>query len=444
MKNRLALAVFACGLLAACHSLPEWMGGNAAPKTKLSGERLTVLPEEGALAADASLKTIPVSLPPMFDNADWPQHTGWLTAATANLGLSGSLEKLSSSGIGEGDDFDHALVPEPVTGAGKVFAMDAEGNISAHGMNDISTIYWRSPGVSEEGGPDTLGGGLAYDGGNVYAVSGRGVVTALRADSGAAAWRKELHVPFRSAPAVADGKIFALTIDSQLFALDATTGEALWTHRGISETTGLMNPVSPVVAQGAVIVPYGSGEIYALAENGGNPLWAESLAPGSRTSGSAVFTGIGGNPVVDGEVVFAVSAGGKLAVMALASGQKLWERPIASLNTPWVAGDYIFVLTADNQLAALVKYNGHVRWAVKLPSFENEEKKTDPILWRGPVLVGGRLAVIGSNERLLLIDAADGTVAATKEIPGDILTAPIVAGGKIYLVGQDATLYSLQ
>lgn len=444
MKNKLWMTVCACGLLAACDSVPSWMKGESAPKPKLEGERVIILPEEGMLAADSSLKDIAVALPPLFDNAGWPQATGWLTAGTSNLGLAGSLDTLSSARAGEGDSFEHALVPQPVAAAGKIFAMDGEGNISAHDMNDVASIYWRSPGVSEKSGPDTLGGGLAYDDGKLYAASGRGVVTALDAGSGAALWRKELHVPFRSAPVIAEGKLFALTIDSQLFALDATTGEALWTHRGISETTGLMNPVSPVTASGAVIVPYGSGEIYALAINGGAPLWAESLAPTLRTSGSAIFTGIGGNPVVDDEVVFAVSAGGRLAVLALSNGQRLWEQPIASLNTPWIAGDYAFLLTADNRLACLVKYSGKVRWSVKLPSFENEEKKKDPIVWRGPVLVGGNLAVIGSNEELLLIDAGTGAVAATKEIPDNVLTAPIVAGGKLYMLDQGATLYSLQ
>lgn len=444
VDKRALLLAAACCLATACDSAPSWLGGKAPDKPRIEGERLTVLPAESLLAADAGLKDIPVSLPPMFDNADWPQAAGMFTAAISNLGLSGSLERKASATIGDGESFEHALVPRPVAGNGKIFAMDAEGRISAHDMNDVTAIYWRSAGVYEKGASDALGGGLAYDGGHLYAASGRGVVAALDAATGAGLWRKELRVPFRSAPRVADGKLFILTMDSQLFALDAATGDVQWTHRGISETTGVMNSVSPAVAAGAVIAPYGSGEIYALATPNGAPLWVESLAPGMRTSGSAVFSGIGGDPMVDGEVVFAVSASGRMAVFALASGQRLWERPIPSINTPWVAGDYLFILTSDHQLACLVKYTGKVRWSVKLPSFEDEEEKKGPIAWRGPVLAGGRLIVAGSHGEMLLVDAATGTVALTKEIPDGIMTAPIVAGGKIFLVGQNATLYSLQ
>lgn len=431
-------------LLSACDYAPSWMGGEKPVAEKLPGERMTVLPEAQTLTADPAVQAIAFVLPPTTANQDWPQHTGMMTAETSNLALSGLLENSASAVAGEGEEFEHPLVPRPVVAAGTVFAMDAVGNISAHDAADIGQLRWQSKGVSEEDEPDVFGGGLAYDQGRLYAASGRGVIVALEATSGKEIWRKSLRAPFRSAPRVSGGKIFAITIDSQLFALDAMSGDMLWSHRGISETAGLMNSVSPAISGGDVIVPYGSGEIYALVAADGRPLWNESLGQGMRTLASATFSGIGGDPVIDSEVVFAVSSGGKLAVFALATGQRLWERPIASINTPWIAGNYLFVLTADNTLACFVKYDGRVRWAVKLPGFEDEEDKQEPILWRGPVMANDKLIIVGSHGRMMLISAADGTVADTKEIPEGIMAPPVVAGGRIYMVGQDARLYSLQ
>ncbi|MDE3038925.1 MAG: PQQ-binding-like beta-propeller repeat protein, partial [Pseudomonadota bacterium] len=138
------------------------------------------------------------------------------------------------------------------------------------------------------------------------------------------------------------------------------------------------------------------------------------------------------------------STGNALSVLALATGQHAWDRPIGSLNTPWLAGDYMYLLTTDNTVACFVKYDGRIRWATKLRDFKDEKDKKHPIVWRGPVVTDGRVAVVGSNGQLLLLAAEDGKITATRDIPENIYTAPIVAGGRMYLIGQDATLYELQ
>jgi outer membrane protein assembly factor BamB len=438
-----SLTLLAMTILPGCSHLPSWMGGEKKPIERLPGDRLSVLPPAQSLPVDTAAQALAFTLPEPIDNPSWPQHTGVFTAGTGNIAFTGTLENKTSARAGSGEDFDRPLVPRPVVADGMVFTMDAVGKISAHEAANIDNVKWESAGVSEKHEPSVLGGGMAWQDGNLYATSGRGVIAAFNATTGQELWKKSLRTPFSSAPHVDNGKVFAITSDSQLMALDAKTGESLWSHRGIGETVSLMNSVSPAMSGGDIIVPYSSGEIYALSAADGKVLWNDSLASAMRTLASANFSGIGGDPVVDGDVVFSVSSGGKLAVFALATGQKVWEKPISSLNTPWVAGDYLFVLTSDNTVICFVKYTGAVRWATKLPSYKNEKEKEDPILWRGPVMISGKLAIVGSNGEMRLLNAADGT-STTKDIPDGIVTAPVVASGRMYLVSQDATLYSLQ
>ena len=175
------------------------------------------------------------------------------------------------------------------------------------------------------------------------------------------------------------------------------------------------------------------------AHYGQNPV-SSSL----RSTAASAFSGIGGDPVVDGDVVFAVSTSGSFAVFSLLNGQKLWEYPAASLNTPWVTGDYVYVLTTDNVLVSFVKYDGRVRWARALVSFEDEERKKDPILWYGPVMANGQLILVGSHGQLIKIAATDGKVDSQLEVEEDIATAPVIAGGTIYLIDRDANLHALK
>jgi outer membrane protein assembly factor BamB len=445
-NKQLALfALLACSVaLAGCSSLPSWMGGKKKEPEKLEGARISVVPPDEALQPDSRLAGVAVSLPPTTANNEWTQHAGGFTAARGNLAGKGTFSSVSSVRAGEGNSFASVLVLPPVVGDGRVYAMDAAGYISAHDAGNIDKVLWTSDGAYEEDAPDSFGGGVAYDNGRLYAVSGRGQVVSIDAATGTVVWRKDLRVAFRSAPKVAGGKLFATTLDNQTYAIRADNGEVAWTQRGLTETTDFMKVVSPSLLGDTVIAPYSSGEIYALSASDGRELWSEALSGVRGVKSSALFSGIGGDPVIDGEIVFAVSTSGQCTAFHIADGQRIWERALSAINTPWLAGDYLYFLTSDNTLVALVKYNGAIRWSVRLPSFEDEEDKEGPILWKGPVMVDSALVLAGSHGQLMRVDASDGKVLTTTDIPESIHTAPVVAAGRMYLMGQDATLYSLE
>jgi len=431
-------------LLSACDSLPSWMGGAEKEVVRLPGEREDVLKTDAAFKPDEILQNVSFKVPPATENTVWEQHTGQLSAATANLSVKGDLSSKQSASVGDGNEFSHTLIPRPVIADGRLFAMDAAGIISAHDANDIGKKYWTSKILMNNDEDEVMGGGLAVSSGKLYAVSGVGRVAVLDAVTGSELWRRDLGVPLRSAPRVSGNKIFVITIDSQLFALDNTTGVTVWTHRGIGETAGLMNTVSPAIAGDAVIVPYASGELYALKMDTGDEIWRVSLAQSKRTEATAIFSGIGGDPVVDESAVFAVSSSGLFSVFNVLNGLPLWEQKIASINTPWVVGEYVFALTEDNTLVAMVKYDGRIRWATQLKRFDDEKRKLKPIVWRGPVMVDGKILLVSSYGEMLLVDGASGTIVSTIDVANDISTAPVVAGGKVFIESKDAKLYSFQ
>ena len=62
---------------------------------------------------------------------------------------------------------------------------------------------------------------------------------------------------------------------------------------------------------------------------------------------------IAGRPVIDRDMVFAISHSGMMAAINLDTGERVWSRDIGGIQTPWVAGDFVYVLTTDGLLLCL-------------------------------------------------------------------------------------------
>lgn len=431
-------------ILSSCDYLPSWMGGAQKEIVRLPGEREDVLGSQTQFKPDPSVEQAPFRLPAPYANNEWRQHTGIFTAGSGNLAGDPSFTSHQSASVGEGNDFSHTLVPRPVVANGIVFVMDSRGYISAHGLNNIEEKEWVSKALVTEDEDEVIGGGLAVEGNVLYATSGIGHIVAIDMTNGNPLWQRDLHIPLRSAPRVSDNLCFVISIDSQLFALDCSTGKTIWIHRGIDETAGIMNNVSPVVTGDMVIVPYASGEIYALQKGNGDEIWRESMAQANRTEATAIFSGIGGDPVVDGAVVMAVSSSGLFSVFNLLNGIPVWEKQLGSINTPWLAGDYVYALSDDNTLIAMVKYDGRIRWTVPLRRYIDEERSLRPILWHGPIMMDGQIIVVSTHGEIKVVDAATGDITTTIEAAEDVDTAPIIADGKLLVVDKEATLHSYQ
>ena len=247
-----------------------------------------------------------------------------------------------------------------------------------------------------------LGGGLAYDGGWLFATLSSGTVIGLNASSGTEVWHQSLLLPLRAAPTVADGRLLVVSADNQLYALDGETGQPMWRHTGFFEGAGLLGGPSPAVGDSVVVVPYSSAEVYALRLDNGRPLWNDTVQRPRRTQGLAEINDIDGMPVIEDSRVYVASYGGQMAAIDLLRGIRVWDIDLASTQTPWLAGDFIYLLTTRGEVVCLLRENGRVRWVSPLPRLEDpDDPSSEPISWTGPILVGDRLLLAGSTGEAL-------------------------------------------
>jgi outer membrane protein assembly factor BamB len=435
---RAGLLALSLAALAGCHDIFQ----NHA-KEKLKGERVSVLTLDRTLEPDPALTSAAVVLPRPVLNTDWPQSGGYPSHAMQHLALDGQLKREWRTSIGQGGSRYGAVLSQPVVEGGRIFAIDARDVVVALDAKSGSEL-WRNDVKPGSELTHTYGGGVAAIGDRVYVTTGYGQVLALDAASGKEIWRQQVTAPVRGAPTVADGRVFAVTVDNQLQVLSTTDGHRLWTHNGLPETAGLLGAASPAVEGDIVIVPYSSGELFALRAENGRPLWSENLATARPLGALSTLADIRGRPVIDRGRVYAVSHSGRMVAIDLRTGDRVWEQDVGGTHGPWVAGDYLYVLANDDDLLCVMRADGRVRWSTELPRYKDPEDQSDPMRWSGPLLAGDRLIVLASTGDAISVSPYTGKALGRVEFPNGVFLDPIVANDTLYVLTDDADLIALK
>lgn len=410
----------------------------------LPGQRIAILSYERGLRPDPSIAEVAVRLPEPYVNEDWAQPGGSPAHAMYHLSLSAKPRQVWTADVGEGSGDIAQILSQPLVVGDLVYAMDARSLVSAFSTGDGDRV-WRVELEDEDEDEGYFGGGIAYGDGKIYVTTGFAKLFALDARSGAILWEHSAPAPMRSAPVVSQGRVFAVTFDNQMIVVEAETGERLWNHVGVQETAGLLGSASPAVAGNTVVVPYTSGELLALLTDSGRVVWSENLSAIRRIDPLQDIAQVRGLPVIDRDLVFAVSHAGRMLAVDLRQGVPAWQAELSGVEMPWPAGDFLYVLTKDSQLVCLQRRDGRIRWVQPLPRFVDPDDPDEPIRWAGPVLAGDRLVVAGSHGSLLSISPYDGKPLGVLELrQGGVAVSPVVANNSLYLLTHDGTLIALR
>jgi outer membrane protein assembly factor BamB len=409
-------------------------------KPATMGERISVLDYERQVEAEAELRGVDVILPAAQVNAEWVQPAG---NAAGNLGhdaLSERPRRLWAAKIGTGSDSTRKLNAAPVISENRLFTIDTEGQVAAFDATTGRPLWRRTIEMKGEGSRPAFGGGVSVMGSRVFATTGFGIVVALDAASGAEVWRVKLPTPLRAAPGVDSGRLFVTSQDGQLTALSAENGDVLWQANATVEPASILGPGAPAVALDTVVAGFPSGELFALRVENGRTAWQDQLARTGRTTALGALSGIAASPVIDRGRVFAIGHGGRMVALEMATGQRVWEREFAGVNSPWPAGDWVFAVTVEGQLVAVSRTDGKIRWVSDLGRWKNAKKKKGASEWFGPVLAGGRLILVSSEGEMAFVSPQTGEVQARQKLADAAYLPPVVANTILYVLTDDGTV----
>ncbi len=322
---------------------------------------------------------------------------------------------------------------------GRVFVYGARGTVTA--LSTGGGKQWSVSLKPEDENSASGGGGIAAGGNEIIAATGYGEVVSLNAGSGSRLWTYDLKAPARSAPTVAGGRIYVVSVTNVLHAINLEDGSEAWVAPGAGESASVLSAASPAVSGNTVVAPFSSGEIAAFDVKDGQLKWVDAVVRSSRTLAVSGLTNVAASPVIVDGVVYATGVAGRTIAVSVSKGERLWEQNIGGAYTPVVSGNAVFLIDLQDNIIALDRKTGKTFWRSALPVVR---KKRFFSVWAGPALAGGALWMVSNDGKIASVDPATGNLLSSRELGAKAYSKPTAAAGQLYVLAGDGSLIALR
>jgi outer membrane protein assembly factor BamB len=361
-------------------------------------------------------------LPTLFVN--WPQFR----FDPAHTGCNPYEYLLSSSTVGSlaerwhyssGPPYLAVISGEPTVANGEVYFASNDNETNDYGVYalDANTgvLAWKHQFSDLIGASPIVANGIAYVG-TMYSPY---AVLALNARTGAVIWQAPAPGPVQSPLATSNGRIYVVSLDGTLQALDAGTGAVLWSYyAGPNLPSG---NAAPAIANNKVYFAAGDTNFYALDATTGTVIWKSQL--GNLES-----------PTVASNKVYVGSFTDSVYALNGDNGAIVWTAPVEPFGCcEAVARGVVYVGSYDYNVYALNANTGAVLW----------KYATDNYVYF--VSVANGVVYAATYDAIYALDANTGA-PLWSDRPAFAVSAPLtVANGWLYVTSLDSVLgYDLQ
>jgi outer membrane protein assembly factor BamB len=331
------------------------------------------------------------------------------------------VDRVWSVGTGGGDDVLR-LGLRPAVAGERVYVAGHGGDVRALELATGKEIWKSGTDIELAGGPG-VGEGLVVAGGS------GGRLVALDAETGAEKWRAGMGGEVLAAPAIADGIVVVRTVDGRVRGLRAADGTDVWSYEQPVPPLSLRGNAPPVVTGDTVVAGLDNGKVVALALASGELLWSATVAPSQGRTEIERLVDIDSAVRVVGDDIFVVGYQGRLAMLALRTGQIWWGRELSSHRGLAIGADTLYVTTADSTVVALRRRDGTQVW------------QQQALLRRSvtaPAAAGDALVAGDFEGYLHWLDPADGSLLARAKTGGGRISHSPVVAGDLVLVQTDS------
>jgi outer membrane protein assembly factor BamB len=332
-----------------------------------------------------------------------------------------AVQKLWSASVGDGAEKLRLSLGIAVDGD-TVFAAARDGEITALDAN-TGKSRWQAQTEDDLSAGPSAGDGLVV----VGSTSGR--LIALEAATGKLRWSSDVKGEVLAAPLVTADRVVVRLVDGRLRALDPANGKEVWMAEDVVPRLSLRGTSAPVRARDAVLCGFDTGRVISVALSNGDILWQAQVATPSGRTELERLADVDAAVAVAGDEVYAVGYQGRVAMIALDTGQLWWTREMSSYRGIGIDDDQLYVATSDGGVVAMRRRDGSTVWQ---QGGLMRRTLSAPAVHLGAVVVGDY------DGYLHWMDRGSGRFVA-RERPGRtrISASPVVAGDRLFVIDDD-------
>ena len=317
----------------------------------------------------------------------------------------------------------------PIAVDGAVYAAGANGSVAKIDGQTGKDI-WRTKVDSD------LSAGVGSDGTLTAVGALKGGVYVLGPD-GKLLWKGTAPGEIISPPLVGNGLVVVRTIDGQIVAFNAQTGEQKWVYRNRAMPLNLRVSAGMTFAgDAAVLAGFPGGSFAAINLKSGDTYWEAPVSYPRGVTEVERINDVTGAPTLVGAQTCAVTFQGQIGCFDANSGRAVWQSNFSS--TSGLAQDEIAVVAGDDW-SVVHAFDG----TTGRPLWTNEQLKNRDV--SVPFLLG-HAAVVGDYQGFVhFLSRDNGTFVARMSTDGSPITAaPVLAGDTLVVQTHDGDLYGFR
>jgi outer membrane protein assembly factor BamB len=336
-----------------------------------------------------------------------------------------TVQQAWKSGVGKAGRY----LFSPVAVGNDIYAAGANGSVAKIDAQTGKDV-WRIKVGSD------LSAGVGSDG-TLTAVGGlKGEVYVLGQD-GKVLWKNTAPGEIISPPLVGNGYVIVRTVDGQITAFNAQTGEQKWVYRNRAVPLNLrVSSGMTFAGDAAVLAGFPGGSFAAINLQTGDAYWETPVSYPKGVTEVERINDVTGAPTLVNAETCAVTFQGQLGCFDANSGHPLWEKAFSS--TTGLAQDENTVVGADDWsvVHAFDATSGQSLWT-------NDKLKNRDLSI--PYLLG-HAVVLGDYQGFVhFLSRVDGTFVARMPTDGSPITAaPVLAGDTLVVQTHDGNLYGFR
>jgi outer membrane protein assembly factor BamB len=217
-----------------------------------------------------------------------------------------------------------------------------------------------------------------------------------------------------------------------LRALSPADGHELWTQEQQVPRLSLRGTSSPVIAGELTLCGFDNGKVVAVNMNDGSLQWEATIAPPHGKTELERLDDVDSTPHVSGQDVFTVGFQGKIAMLALDTGQVWWSHDASSYRGIALDDNALYIASADGSVVAL-------------------RRRTGAEVWRQKALLHRGLSAVALTDNAVVTADYQGNVhwldKATGELAARVPTGkvrvsnpPVVSGNVVVVINDDGRI----